>query len=184
MRQNKPVKATNNASEPPPPAPPSDLVAYATQVIATRLERMLSYREGVQRAEEIEPVHQMRVWSRRTRAALEVFRACFPGKEYIQLEREVKAVTDSLSEARDLDVMMETLHKRAERLPPEQRQGIESFIERLGKQRAKSQKPVLKALQHLEHGNLAQRFEALAAVSVRAHHAPAEADHQEKSAHG
>lgn len=147
---------------------PTRLQDYATEVITARLDKMLSHIEGVRQSEEIEPVHQMRVWSRRSRAALEVFRGGFEGKNYDELEREVKAVTDALSAARDLDVMMDTLRQRAESLPPEQRGGVESFIARLHRRRAKSQKPVLKALDRLERRDLAGHFANLvAAASAR-----------------
>jgi CHAD domain-containing protein len=76
-------------------------------------------------------------------------------------------VTDALSAARDLDVMMDTLHTRAESLPPEQRGGVESFIARLRKSRAKSQKPVLKALDRLERRDLAGHFADLVAAATR-----------------
>lgn len=149
-------------------APPTRLQDYATAIITARLDKMLSHIEGVRKSEEIEPVHQMRVWSRRSRAALEVFRSGFEGKNYDELEREVKAVTDALSAARDLDVMMDTLRQRAESLPPGQRGGVESFIARLRRRREKSQKPVLKALDRLERRDLAGHFANLVtAASAR-----------------
>ncbi|HZP80725.1 MAG TPA: CHAD domain-containing protein [Chthonomonadaceae bacterium] len=158
---SRPKKSDGSAAE---TVPPTRLQDYATEIITARLGRMLSHIEGVRRSEEIEPVHQMRVWSRRSRAALEVFRCCFEGKDYDELEREVKAVTDALSEARDLDVMMDTLHQRAEALPPEQRGGVESFIARLRRRRERSQKPVLKALDRLESRDLAGHFADLVAA--------------------
>ena len=147
----------NTGRTPPPP-----LREYAAEVTAQRLDRMLSHIDGVRKAEDTVPVHQMRVWSRRTRAALEIFRVCFAGRAFAELEREVKSAADALSEARDLDVMIENLRKRAERLPETQRAGIESFVKRLSEQRDARQDAVAKAVTDLESHNLVQRFHEIA----------------------
>lgn len=155
-----------NSSQPPiaepklPSSPPS-LRDYAAKVTTERLEMMLTHVEGVRQNEEIEPVHQMRVWSRRSRAALETFACCFAGKAFKALEREVKAVTGALGEARDLDVMIETLTKRADALPPEQRPGVEAFIAGLRQRREANQEPVAKAVTRLEQHGLVRRFEEI-----------------------
>jgi hypothetical protein len=130
------------------------LIAYAANSIRTRLKRMLTYADGVRSGDDIEAVHDMRVWSRRTRAALEVFQSVFPAQEYAAVEREVKAITDSLSLARDLDVMIDSLGRRVQEMPPEQRAGLQSFIEMLQRRRSKAQAPVEKALKRLEQCDL------------------------------
>ena len=149
-----------DAVRPPPPR----LCDYAADVTAERLDRMLSHIEGVRKAEDATPVHQMRVWSRRSRAALEVFRVCFAGKAFTLLEREVKTAADALSEARDLDVMVENLRKRAASLPEKQRAGIDRIVRRLTDDRVARQKAVEKAVTALESRNLAQRFREIAGV--------------------
>lgn len=151
------------------PAPkegiPPSLHVYAAASITRRLEQMLSHLEGVRQGEELGPVHQMRVWSRRTRAALEVFESFFPAKEFTGITREVKAAADALGEARDLDVMIETLSERAEALPVVQRPGLEAFIQQLKAQRAARQRAVTKAIERLERQDLAPRFAHLSAQS-------------------
>jgi CHAD domain-containing protein len=134
---------------------------YAARMIAPRLDRMLAQAKDVERGEEAEPIHQMRVWSRRTRAALDMFHPCFPGKAYAALQCEVKAVTGALGEARDLDVMIDSLQKRADALPPAERAGLESFLDRLRDRRKKAQKAVRKAVRHLEHADPAGQFEKM-----------------------
>ncbi len=140
---------------------PPSLHDYAARVIAQRLHRMLSHTEGVRASEETEPVHQMRVWSRRTRAALEIFEGLFDDHDFARLEDEVKRVTGALGAARDLDVMIETLRERDASLPEEQRGGLESFIARQGRKREGIQKAVSKAMARLDKQELAQRFERL-----------------------
>ena len=150
--------------------PVPSLTEYAERVTAERLEKLTSLAEDVRKNEETEPVHQMRVWSRRTRAALEIFEGCFPGKAFREIEREVKSITAALGEARDLDVMIENLGKRAEALPPTQRAGLESFVERLREKRAQGQTDVADAVTRFEAKDPRARFAAVAAKRTHARH--------------
>jgi len=143
------------------PAPPK-LCDYAVEVTVERLDRMLSHIDGVRKGDAPGPVHQMRVWSRRTRAALEIFHVCFNSREFGEVERAVKSATDALSEARDLDVMIENLRARAEKLPASHRTGIESFVNRLKDQRDGLQATVATAVTDLESRDLGQHFRDLA----------------------
>lgn len=146
----------------------SPLSDYANKMISERLTRMLAHLDGVRQGKDIEPVHQMRVWSRRSRAALDVFRNCYPSKAFARLEREVKSVTRALGAARDLDVMISTLKAREEALPPEQRGGLDSFVAHLQEQRQSRQKEVHKALDQLEKFDILTRFASLRAQPVQA----------------
>lgn len=141
---------------------PPRLCEYAAEVTAERLDKMLDHVDGVRQAEDPEAVHQMRVWSRRSRAALEIFDVCFQGRAFTELEKEVKAATDALSEARDLDVMIINLEARALKLRPSRRGGIASFVESLRQQREARQESVAGAITNLESHDLARRFRALA----------------------
>jgi CHAD domain-containing protein len=139
-----------------------ELCDYAATVVRERLERMLSHLDGVREATDIEAVHQMRVWSRRTRAALSVFRGCFPNKGFAAFEREVKRVTRALGAARDLDVMIDAQSKRLDALPEDQRAGLEAFLDDLRAERLKAQVALLAVADELERSDIAAQFEALA----------------------
>ena len=58
---------------------------------------------------DIEGVHDMRVATRRLRAAMEIFAPCFPKKRHRGALREVKGLADLLGTRRDPDVMIERL---------------------------------------------------------------------------
>lgn len=141
---------------------------YASQVIEERLEKMLSHVEGVRLAQDIEAVHDMRVASRRLRAALSIFAAAFPAQEFSRFEREVKMVTRALGSARDLDVMIETLQTLDMLLPEHQRAGMEAFIAEKVAERATLQKDVQNALDHLEKCDLRARFAQMRAKATGA----------------
>jgi CHAD domain-containing protein len=151
------------ATEPTELSPPSDLGAYAAHMIAERLHKMLALVDDVRRSEETEPVHKMRVASRRTRAALDIFDTCFAHGDYKRLEREVKTITRVLSEARDLDVMQEKLADHLRELPQEQRTGLQELIDQLHERREHAQKAVNKTLRRLESHDLEAAFKTIAA---------------------
>lgn len=166
-------------------AEPSNLREYAVKAIQPRLERMLSHLEGAKEGDKPEPIKQMRVWSRRTRAALEVFHDCFPDKMFHAFEREIKTVTGALGQARDLDVMIDTLTKREAGLPPQQRAGLASFIVQMQNQRDEAQKAVRETIAHLEHQDLSGRFQAIAEAPRKVEAAPEAKSHKgRKGRHG
>ena len=99
-------------------------------VVETRAEELLGHSAAVLDRERISGVHDMRVATRRLRAALEVFEPCFPRAPYKRLLREVKAIADALGERRDRDVGIAALSGFAESLPAPDRPGINSLIER------------------------------------------------------
>ncbi len=103
------------------PAAPVEAVTFAAQMIETRLERLLKNREEALSDNPAQGIYQMRVWSRRTRAALDTFAACFPPGPFAQLNKEVKRVTRALGAARDLDVIRERLTEKVKRLSPKER---------------------------------------------------------------
>ena len=78
-------------------------------VVETRADELIGHADGVLDMAEIEGVHDMRVATRRLRAALEVFAPCFPKAEHKRVLKEVKAIADALGERRDRDVAIASL---------------------------------------------------------------------------
>src|SRR2546423_14628883 len=76
----------------------------AALAVETRTEELFSFSEGVLDTSDIERVHDMRVASRRLRAALEIFAPCFPKREHRLVLKDVKDLADALGERRDRDV--------------------------------------------------------------------------------
>jgi CHAD domain-containing protein len=101
----------------------------AARVLEVRCRELLDHSENVLDVERIEGVHDMRVASRRLRAALEVFWPCFPAKQAKAVLAEVKDLADALGERRDRDVAIATLGSFADAMPHPDRRGIASLIE-------------------------------------------------------
>jgi CHAD domain-containing protein len=81
----------------------------AARVVETRSREVFEHSEGVLDLGDVERVHDMRVATRRLRAALEVFEPCFPSKHHRKALKRVKALADALGGRRDLDVEIELL---------------------------------------------------------------------------
>ena len=97
---------------------PTGLCWFALQRLPPLLDAFAKEMDGVRASEDIEYIHRMRVASRRLRAALPLFRACFPPKQYARWMREVSAMTRALGEARDADVQIAFLVKCRKKYAP------------------------------------------------------------------
>ena len=144
MKKMKPIPTG------PQEADSAAVCAYAAQTVTPRLTRMLSESKAAKRGKTTEPIHQMRVWSRRSRAALEIFRPCFSGRKFAKLAQAVHAVTGALGTARDMDVMIAAIRQQTDALPPEQRPELRAFVERLQSQRKAVQPFVAKSVRELK----------------------------------
>lgn len=90
----------------PDAATSSGYCRFGARILGKLGRRLEEQIEGAKIGEDIEYVHQMRVASRRLRAAMPVFSRCFKRREFRGWLREVKKVTRSMGQARDLDVQM------------------------------------------------------------------------------
>lgn len=136
---------------------------YGAQVVRERLVTMLSHAAGVRLGEDIEALHDMRVASRRLRAALGMFAPAYPDPAFKSFEDDVKAVTDALGVARDLDVMIETLEELEGELPEGERAGMDHFVAEKKASREKIQAEVIRALDKLEKQKLLERWDGIVA---------------------
>jgi CHAD domain-containing protein len=110
----------------------------AARVVSARADELLEQSDGVLDTGEIERLHDMRVASRRLRAAMEVFEPCFPRKRFRAALEEVKAIADALGERRDRDVSIRALEAFGEALAPPDRDGIEVMVDRLRAEQAQA----------------------------------------------
>ncbi|MCB0875873.1 MAG: CHAD domain-containing protein [Solirubrobacterales bacterium] len=101
----------------------------AARVLEVRCRELMDHSANVLDVTHIEGVHDMRVASRRLRAAIEVFWPCFPKKGAKAVLSEVKGLADALGERRDRDVAIAMLGSFAAAMPHPDRRGIASLIE-------------------------------------------------------
>jgi len=85
----------------------------AARAVEVRSNEVFEHSAGVLDLEDVERVHDMRVATRRLRAALEIFQPCFPRKRHRKALKKVKALADALGERRDADVEIALLEDLA-----------------------------------------------------------------------
>jgi CHAD domain-containing protein len=134
----------------------------AARTVATRTDELFAHAGGVLDTDEIEHVHDMRVATRRLRAALEVFAPCFPRDVHRAVLREVKALADALGERRDPDVHIDALVKLRRRMPAADHRGVDLLIARARKQQADGNVALREALEEALTRDLRGRLGELA----------------------
>jgi CHAD domain-containing protein len=82
-----------------------------------------------------EGVHDVRVASRRLRAAMDVAVDAFPTEWYRNFHKLAKKITSELGEVRDRDVLLDAFRADREAAPPAEWPGIDLVIERIDRER-------------------------------------------------
>jgi CHAD domain-containing protein len=143
---------------------------FGAESLLKRLQALTVEIDGVKKAEDIEFIHRMRVASRRTRAALEIFGGCFSAKKLADWERQIRRVTRALGSARDTDVQINYVASfLAQTHDPRPKPGVTRLLLRLRQRRARLQAEVLKDLTQLEKCGVVQDMEeTLRGVLVQA----------------
>jgi CHAD domain-containing protein len=139
----------------------------AAKIVAVRSRELGDHASGVLDVSDIERVHDMRVATRRLRAALEVFEPCFPPKRFRAALREVKELADALGERRDRDVTIAALDEFAEAMGRADRAGIASLAERLRAEQAEANEALGPHVTEQRLAALSERLTELVADAAR-----------------
>lgn len=127
--------------------------------------------------DDIEGVHDVRVASRRLRAAMDAAVDCFPASSYKLLHRGAKEITGALGEVRDRDVLIEALQAERDRAPVEEQPGLDHLLARVERERVAARAQMEAFLGDLVASDLAaevvRRFGPEAAPSAAAEPAAA-----------
>jgi len=132
-------------------------VALAAQrALAARLRDVRQYEELVLAGRDVDGVHDMRVATRRLRAAISLFGQ---DTDLEEARLEVKRLGDALGGVRDLDVLQDWLKEAGEGLPVEARTGAEGLHAQLEGLRADPEDALRRALSRWR-GDVAERLAA------------------------
>jgi len=137
----------------------------AARILRVRAQELVDHAEGVLDVGDIERVHDMRVATRRLRAALEVFEPCFPKTRFKTVLAEVKELADALGERRDRDVGIDSLHAFAEKLASPDRPGVESLVSRLRDEQTAANEALVPYVREERLAALHERLRELAATA-------------------
>ncbi len=133
----------------------------AADAVEVRTNELFSFADVLD-TNDIERVHDMRVASRRLRAALEVCAPCFPPKELKRVLREVKGLADDLGRRRDPDVAIASLEAAGAGLAREDRPGVASLIEEMRDRQRAGNEVLADRLARVQDEDLRGRLLALA----------------------
>lgn len=132
-------------------------VAYA--VLRRQFARLWHHEPGVRLGEDPEEVHDMRVGSRRMRAAIKLFSEALPERA-LWLEGELKWLAGALGEVRNLDVELEELNAWAASEEADSK-AFEDLVEAVEEQRIQARARMLEALDSARHERLLSSFGAM-----------------------
>jgi hypothetical protein len=119
---------------------------------------MLRHEKGTRLGEDIEELHDMRVASRRMRAAFDLFEQAFDPKVIRRHLRGLKATGRALGAVRDMDVFIEKANYYMEGLSPDQRSGLGMLVEAWQAQRETAREAMLAHLSSPEYATFKRKF--------------------------
>jgi triphosphatase len=146
--------------------PTMTIRAVALAVLRRHFSTMLAKEPGTRLGDDIEDLHDMRVASRRLRAALALFEDVLP-ETIVGLKDELAWIGGQLGAVRDLDVQLEQLDSWIDAAAPEDRGPLEALRSVLGGQRADARREMLEALESRRYDSFVRRF----GRTLRARHA-------------
>jgi CHAD domain-containing protein len=120
--------------------------------------RMLDHEPGTRLGADIEELHDMRVATRRMRAALEVFGSYFQADVVATHEKGLRRTGRALGPVRDLDVFEEKARAYLATLPPEQRNGLDTLLADWNDQRVAAREAMLVYLDGNGYARFVARF--------------------------
>lgn len=126
-------------------------------IIRVRFHDMWQYRDGTLEG-DADALHDMRVGSRRLRAALDVFAPAFRGGEYRDLHKLTARLTDELGAVRDHDVMLDTLRRYRKGAPRDERVGIDDLSATINAERAVARQGLRRFFVELDRLDYAPRM--------------------------
>ncbi len=132
--------------------------AVGKQTVNKLFRQVLENITGTRQGSDIEALHDMRVASRRMRAALGVFKECFPKRYRTVVEEEIRGITQALGQVRDQDVFVDFLQNSKPGLP---KQNIRWLIDREKQIREGARIVMLNALDRFEESDIVCRVETL-----------------------
>lgn len=94
---------------------------------------------------DVENVHQLRVGTRRARAALDIFADCVPGKVWNHARKRLRQIRRAAGDARDWDVFQETLRDWSSRRPANEQPGLDFLHGLAFERRLRAQQELVEA---------------------------------------
>jgi CHAD domain-containing protein len=136
------------------------ILERSKSVFASQWEELLRLRQAVMKTSELDDIHDLRVASRRFRAALELFNPFTPKGSYKELKKNVRGLTRVLGGLRNIDEAVLFFQSRTlTGLPSDS-----GLFRTLAKQRTRELKRIEKALKKFNHHTLGHSVRRIVAA--------------------
>ena len=173
----QPVPDTSSAAEPaeaetpngvadPRPGPRAiGIVAEDTmpeaarKVLGLHFARMQRREAGTRSGADAEDLHDMRVATRRMRAAWRVFDGAFKAGKTKKIRRHLETIADRLGAVRDLDVLIEGLQAYSIAVDEDRRAGLDPLLSLWRKQRSAARNLLLSELDSDRYASFIKEME-------------------------
>ena len=140
-------------------SPKPGLRESAQRIIITRFGEMMSYKEGAMDGTDIEYVHDMRVSSRRLRAAMHNFADGFrPKKTFRAHLKQGEKITSAMGGVRDSDVLINKFKKDLARLSDLEQIAVKKLIDHLKAERELKRQPMIEMFNNLDNSGFTIQF--------------------------
>ncbi|HFD40272.1 MAG TPA: CHAD domain-containing protein [Anaerolineae bacterium] len=138
---------------------PDDPMSKAgRKVLRLHYRRMLYHEPGARLGEDIEALHDMRVATRRMRAAFRVFGDAYRRPALRPLLKGLKRTGRALGAVRDLDVFLEDIHAYRDALPPARQNDLDPLLTALGARRQAARARMIAYLDKKKYARFKDRF--------------------------
>src|SRR5215213_8303651 len=160
--------------------PSMSLGEVAFAVLRTQFAEMQNHEPGTRLGEDPEELHDMRVPTRRMRAAMKVFRGALPERAS-WLREELRWVAHALSDVRDLDVQIERFQSWKEQAGEEGSGFLDKIFTITEKRRAEARKNMLEVLDSDRYESLASSFAEMLRLGPMTELEPAQKNGNQKA---
>jgi CHAD domain-containing protein len=134
------------------------LVDSAHRILRRHFAKMVWNEPGTRLGMDPEYLHDMRVASRRLRAAIRLLRRSLPQKRIQDFLQDLKWVGNALGRVRDMDVYIEHLEKDMKKISPEHRPALDAYVKEISSKREESRKGMLRALDGKRYRGFVESF--------------------------
>ncbi len=135
------------------------LAEAGRKVLRYHFLQMLSHEEGTRLGSDIEELHDMRVATRRMRAAFELFENAFTRKAVRTHMKGLRATGRALGRVRDMDVFMEKAFQYLENLSEAHRDDLHPLLRSWEQAREAARQNLLAYLDSPEYSEFVSRFD-------------------------
>ena len=127
-----------------------DFGSAMVALIGPRWDRLWNDLDRLRHGDDADAIHDIRVASRRLRAAMDVAAPCFPAEWFGPLHRAARDVTKALGGVRDQDVLLEALATERTQTDAADRPALDALIAHVEGERKRARRSMREFLAVLE----------------------------------